>query len=768
MNWKLFVIILLGSGLLSSCNVTKNLGEDELLITKTTIKYKKPNQTRNEKKFKDDLNLVIKPQPNSGVFKLPLKIYQWGEKSKKEKGFRKWIQRNFGQAPALYDKQLQSRNRLRMKKLLKDNGFFRSDIEVDTLVKGKKVEMTYWVLTAGQYKINEVFLPSDTTTMGRLIKQNQAKTLLKKDDFYSELNLALERTRINEVAAQQGYLDFNESYIYYFVDTLKESFLADIYIKVKPPSGKKDHQRYRLGKTTIYPNYNLSNNTSTNIKDTVEVKSDMKVIEDYHLIDHKVLDRMILQNGGDVVVEKYQQASVNHLLDLGIFKFVNLKYERQKDSLEYVINRNYYLTPNFNQNVSASFELNNRTGGFYGLGASATYRHQNVFKKAVAFTSSISGGAETQIGNNLSFLNTVDFNVELSLAAPRYILPFKIKPNSGLFVPRTTLTLGNNFQKRISLYSINSTNLKLGYQWRETSEKQHTVYPIAINRVQVLNTTEAFDSILNITPRLTNSFRNSFIAGLDYTYVFTNQSSDIKKDYWFFKGNIRTSGNLLQLAAKTFNFPKNSEGRFETLTLPFAQFTSLEADVRYYNRIKNNTLAFRFSPAVGFAYGNSEVLPYIEQFFVGGANSIRAFRLRGLGPGSFVRETEPEDGASQQFIDQTGDVKLEMTAEYRFGILGFFKGAFFLDAGNVWLLNDEDDVENNFKFNKFYNEIAVGGGIGLRLDIDFIVLRLDVAMPLRKPYFEEGFEWSFDRIDFGSKKWRGDNLVYNLAVGYPF
>lgn len=768
MKRKLFVIILLGIGLLSSCNVTKDLKKDELLITQTTIKYKKPKETRNEQKFKSELKTVVQPQPNTGIFKFPVKIYQWGEKSKKKKGFKKWMQRNFGQAPALYDAQAQSRNRLRMKKMLKDNGFFRSDIEVDTLVKGKKVKMTYLILTTGQYKINEVILPSDTTAIGRMIRQNQAKTLLKKGDFYSELKLTEERVRINDVAAQQGYLDFSDSYIYYFVDTLKGTFLTDIYIQVKPPLAGGDHHKYRLGKTTIYPNYDLSNNTSTIQKDTVKIKTDMTVIEDNHLIAHQVLDRMILQNEGDVVVEKYQQASVNHLLDLGIFKFVNLKYERQDDSSKYIIDRNFYLTPNFNQNISASFELNNRTGGFYGVGASATYRHQNIFKKAVTFTSSISGGVETQIGNNLSFINTVDFNVEVGLAAPRFILPFKIKPNSGLFVPRTTFSIGNNFQQRISLYSINSTNLKLGYQWRETSEKQHTVYPISINRVQVLNKTVEFDSLVNVTPRLTNSFRNSFIAGLDYTYVFTNQSADPKKDYWFFKGNVRTSGNLLQLAATTFNFSKDSLGKYEVITLPFAQFTSLEADVRYYKKIKNNTLAFRFSPAVGFAYGNSDVLPYIEQFFVGGANSIRAFRLRDLGPGVFARKTQPEDGVSQQFIDQTGDVKLEMTAEYRFGLIGFFKGAFFVDAGNVWLLNDKIDPANNFDFGKFYKEIAVGTGIGIRLDIEYIVLRLDVATPLRKPFFDEGFQWTFDKFDFGSSSWRKDNLVFNLAVGYPF
>ena len=752
---------------LSSCNVTKNLKGDELLITKTTIKYRKKEQTKNEQAFKSKLNAVVKPQPNTGLLKLPLKIYQWGEKSNKEKGFKRWMQRNFGQAPAIYNEKVQAINRLRMKKLLKDNGFFRSDIEVDTLMKGKKIEMTYLILTKGQYKINDIFMPSDTTSIGRLVRQNQEKSLLKKGDYYSEVSMAQERLRLSNIATQQGYLDFNDSYIYYFVDTLPGRFAADIYIKTKPVTTGKPHQKYRLGSTTIYPNYDLSNKAFTN-QDTIQFKNDITIIEDHHLIEHQVLDRMILQNEGDIVVKDLQNASVNHLLDLGIFKFVNLKYERQGDSINPILNRNIYLTPNFNQNISANFELNNRTGSFYGVGVSATYRHKNLFKKAVTLSSSISGGVETQIGSNLSFINTMDLNVEVGLAAPRYILPFKIKPNSGLFVPRTTLSVGNNFQRRVSLYSINSTNLKLGYQWKETAEKQHTLYPISINRVQILNRTSRFDSLTNAIPRLTNSFQNSFIAGLDYTYIFTNQSSDITKDYWFFKGNIRTSGNLMQLVANTFDISKNTNNQYELFRSPFAQFTSIEADVRFYKKIKNNTLAFRFSPAAGFAYGNSEVLPYIEQFFLGGANSIRAFRIRDLGPGSFARESEPEDGVEQQFIDQTGDVKLEMTAEYRFPILGFFKGAAFVDAGNVWLLNDDETLGQKFSFDTAWKEIAIGSGIGLRIDIEYIVLRLDVATPLRRAYFNEGFQWSFDRFDFGSRSWRKNNIVYNLAVGYPF
>jgi outer membrane protein insertion porin family len=768
MKKEFYVFILLCVGLLTSCKVTKDLKENEYLVSKTSIKFKNPAGLKNKKKIKAKLNQVLKPQPNSGIFKLPLRIYQIGEKSKKKKGFKKWLQKNFGEAPAYYDEVTQSRNRLRMKGLLKDNGFFRSDIEVATLVKGKKIEMTYHVLTDGRYKVHQVFLPSDTTAIGRLIIRNQKKSLLREGKFYAEIALTNERTRLSEIASQEGYLEFNENNIYYFIDTLPGTFTTDIYMRVKPPIDAPTHRRYRIGKTIIHADYDLSNPDLVKKKDTIQIKPDLIILENNKLVEYKILDRMILQNAGDVISQKLQNVSVSHLLNLGIFKFVNLKYERITDSLPPIVNRNIYLTPAFNQKISGNLELNNRTGRFYGIAASGNYRHQNILKKAITFNASVLGGLETQIGNDLGFINTIQLNVEASLSAPRFILPFQVKPNSGLFIPQTTLKVGNDFQRRISQFSINSTNLKLGYQWKETSEKQHQIYPISINRVNVLDKTPEFENLISDNPRLENSFKNLFIGGLDYTYIFTNQSTDIKKDYWFFKGNIRTSGNLTQLAAKAFNFSKNADGKYEILSLPYAQFTSLEMDFRFYQKIKKHTLASRFSPAVGFSYGNSDVLPYIEQFFVGGANSLRAFRLRSVGPGGFVRATASGNGVENQFFDQTGDVKLEMSSEFRFGILGFFKGAFFVDAGNVWLLNNATQATQEFRFDTFWKQITVGAGIGLRLDLELIVLRVDIATPVRQSFLDEGFQWTFDRFDFGSSRWRGDNLIYNLAIGYPF
>ncbi len=767
MNTKNYIFFVFAALLLCSCSTTKYLKEGEYLLNKTKIKYENPKAITNKKELREELTAIVKPQPNSGFFKLRLKFYNWMGVPKKEGSIRDKIRNYIGEPPSLYDENEQRRNRLRMRQYLKDHGYFASDIEVDTTIRSKKITVTYEVKTRGQYRINQVFFPDDTTSIDSLARKYRQSSLLKKGDYYLEPRMSEERTRISNIAADQGYLDFNESYVYFFVDTLRDTLAADLYLKIEKPENGKPHLKYQLGKTRVFPNYNLSTNLKNANRDTIFEEPSFMVIEDRHVIDHDLLERMILQNEGDVFIKKSQEASVSHLLDLEIFKFVNLKYTRRADTTSAILDRNFFLTPDFNQNISGDLGLNNRTGRFFGTTATATYTHKNLFKKAIAFNGSLSGGLETQIGNPLGFINTLDLNVEVSLSTPRFILPFRQKEYSGKFVPRTQLSLSNNLQRRSGLFTINSTNLKFGYIWKENKRKQHSLFPLTVNRVEILNKTTAFDSLLNTNPRLIGSLRDQFIGGLDYTYTYTNQTGNPRKDYLFFKTDFKIAGNIFGLASNVFDASKNSDDEFTLFGLPYSQFVSVEPDFRFYKKFGLNTLASRISPGVGIAYGNSKLLPYTEQFFVGGANSIRAFRIRTLGPGNSKPDVSDETAVGQQFIDRTGDLKLELSTEYRFGIFSFLKGAVFMDAGNVWLIND-DIPGGQFRFQNFWREIAVGGGFGLRLDFDYFVLRLDTAIPLRKPFENEGFQETINQIDFGSSVWRQQNLIYNLAVGYPF
>jgi outer membrane protein assembly factor BamA len=291
--------------------------------------------------------------------------------------------------------------------------------------------------------------------------------------------------------------------------------------------------------------------------------------------------------------------------------------------------------------------------------------------------------------------------------------------------------------------------------WNETHNKRHELNLVDINFFSLSETTRLFNERLENSTYLQQSFDERFILSTNYSYTYNSRQSEMNGDGFYFNGIIDLSGNLMHLAQSAFREEAPTmEEPYTIFGTAYSQYSRFLFDTRYYYQIdRNNELAFRVFAGFGIPYGNSTTLPFIKQFFIGGTNSIRAFPARGLGPGTF----NPDSSAN--FYDQSGDIKLEANIEYRFPIYGFIKGALFLDMGNIWLLEGEDSKE--FNWSNFSQELAVGTGFGLRLDIDFLVLRLDLGLPLRKPYLEPNDRWYFNQLGF-------DDIVYNIGIGYPF
>lgn len=762
---NLVFLISITALLFASCNPSKLLREDELLVTESSIKFIDKKKISNRSETQYSLENLAKPRPNSGIFKFKLWTYLKLRDHKKEKGIKSWIKRKIGEKPALYDPATVKKNRLQIRKYLKDNGYFESELTVDTLINDRQVKVKYRIATRGQYAIRNIYLPEDSSDIASIIYKAEKKSLIKSGDPYQELLLAQERTRISGVANNKGYLEFDPNDVFYFVDTIPNTLKLDIYVRVDDDQKDVKQKVFRVGKTYVYPNFDLSNEGGLAFKDTITHTTDFIVIQDKPIVRPSVMDRLILQDQGDVYNKNLQDISVSHLLDLGVFKFVNLKYQPVTDSAatDQVLNRLIYLTPGIAKTLTTDLEINNRTGSFFGTTAGINFNHKNVFDRALIWNNRLSGGVETQRGVMGPLINTVDISLETSLSLPRLLFIFKNKKFSGVFVPRTNLTLSNNYQRRTGLYTINATAFSFGYNWKPNRRVQHIFNPLTIRQVNLLTASENFQELLNQNGRLRGSFTDIFIGGMEYTYIRTTQAADPKDDYWYYRAKTKIAGNIFSLF--TSKGPNGVPG--EIFGQPFSQFISLEQDIRYYFPfLRRGKLAFRFVPAIGIAYGNSELLPYVEQYFVGGSNSLRAFQIRGVGPGSFFNENIDASPIGQQFIDQTGDLKLEFSAEYRFPIFGFFKGALFADAGNVWLLNiDPDTRAGHFEFNRFYKEIAVGAGFGLRLDVEFFVIRLDLAAPIRQPVAERTFKWTPENLNIISNF---DQFVWNIAIGYPF
>jgi len=289
--------------------------------------------------------------------------------------------------------------------------------------------------------------------------------------------------------------------------------------------------------------------------------------------------------------------------------------------------------------------------------------------------------------------------------------------------------------------------------------------PIDVSYTTVGNKSAAFNKLVKGNPFLEKSYEEKFIAGGNYSFTYNEQVVPGKKVQYYFHLISELTGNVFSLA-KIIGGEKISSDNPATIAGSiYSQYAKLSVDGRfYYNFPDKNKLAIRFFAGVAKTYGNSSVLPYSKQFFSGGPNSIRAFHINSVGPGTYEQDT-----AKIGFLQLGGDVKLEMNTEYRFGIMRYLKGAVFVDAGNVWLLKaNPENIGTPFMFSKFLNEIAVGAGVGLRVDVSFFILRFDLAMPLSKPWLEENHRWVGNQINFGSSTWRKENFILNVAIGYPF
>lgn len=741
--------------LCSACNTTQFLKEGEAFYGGASIELENPKRVNHQNQITTDLSLISRPTPNSKF--LGKRIGVWAHyKYTKDKGISKFLRKRMAEAPVFYDENLSERSRLVMENYLHDKGYFNASVTYDTSLLKKEIYVNYKVKSKGQYQIGKIHLPEDSIGIAPIIRYNQQKTELKSGKFYNVANLQEERFRLTNIAQNQGYYNFSKDYLYYFVDTMATGDLkTDIFFKIKPPADSSEHEIFYMGNVSVYPAYTLNTRQDFNWNDTIKTEK-ITVLQNETFIKSKTLERFIAQDYGDLYAKNKQELTVNHFLDLGVFKFVNLKYKIRQEAGKNYIDRLLYLTPSLTRNVSIGAEASTATSYDFGAALTFTYSDRNLFKGAEQFSFNLTSGIETQQGGR--FVNTLDITAQASLSFPRFITPFKINNDISYFVPKTRINISDNFQRRTEFFTLNAFQVQFGYDWKETKYKRHEIYPLNVSVINLLNQTPVFrDTILVNNPRLASSVQDGVILGLNYRYTYTNQEVNTLKNYWFFQTDIQTSGNLASLFIK----PASDTEAGQLFNAPFYQFSWIETDTRYNFLRKTSSLVARLNIGVGLPYGNSKTLPYIKQFFAGGSNSIRAFRIREVGPGSEV----PKSDDANAFFDQTGDIKLEMNLEYRFDLLPafFLEGAVFADAGNVWLIK-ENEVQPNglFDVNTFYKELAMGAGFGLRLDLTFLILRLDMAVPLRDPALPDGNRWRFNQLELK------DDIRYNIAIGYPF
>ncbi|MBS1934604.1 MAG: BamA/TamA family outer membrane protein, partial [Bacteroidetes bacterium] len=449
--------------------------------------------------------------------------------------------------------------------------------------------------------------------------------------------------------------------------------------------------------------------------------------------------------------------SLNRLVTLGVFKFVKARFQETDTAGPNKLNAIYYLTPTEKKSlrfeVSGLTRSDNSTGGELAI----NWRNRNLFRGAELFTVNIFGGLEEQLISANQRIATTRYGADLNLFIPRIVSPFSFKTNSG-FVPKTKINAGYEIFTRSSQYALSSIKTSFGYVFKETLQKEHELNIFSVNYVKPSNIDPSFQLVLDTNITLRRSIERQFIIGPNYNFNYNSLAkANHKKNNFYFNGNLDLSGNLLGILTGA-NVTKGKE--VELFNTPFSQYIRAEVDFRHYLSFgKYNMLASRITGGIGYAYGNSSTMPFIKEFFAGGANDIRAFRSRSLGPGSYYAG----DRSKTPFLpDQPGDVKIELNTEYRAKLFSIVRWALFADAGNIWTLKtDADRVGSTFN-SSFLNDFAVGIGTGLRFDVSILVLRIDFAVPVREPWLTGRSKWIFSNATDISK------YALNLAIGYPF
>ena len=737
-----------------------------------------------------EIKSLIRQHPNSsflGMARIKMWLYLWTDHEDRNK-FTKWINTKLGEKPVIFDQRLAEASRSQIQRYLENVGYFKSKVRYNKKFINKrknKLAVDYQVDLKEPYRIHEISYEIPDENIRFYVLYNKEKSLLKRGDIYNAYTLEEERNRISQLLKNNGYYEFNKEYIYFEVDSTIGNHKLDIIVNISNISIQEsfedstryvDHQKYYINRIFINTDYNpLARKTIPYDTLHVKISAGNKDSIPYNFIyknKMKIKPQSVTQSifidPGRFFILNDVQRTYQRLNDIRLFKYANIQFSKveNQDSLpgnRKYIDCNIQLSRSKVQAYTIEAEGTN-TGGNLGIGGNLTYQNKNIFRGAEILSVRLKGSMEVQKlsraekeGGDKSFLffNTLETGAEVGLYFPRFLVPVRQTIFPKYFKPKTSITTGINYQRRPK-YDRYITNLSFGYDWNESATKKHILFPLDINLVKV-NPSPEFDSILNKLEdeRLKNQFTDHLILAAKYSFIYNNQQISKLKNFLYFRGNLETSGNILRLTDRIVNAPKNENGNYSLFNIRYAQYIRADIDLRYYILLSEESrVATRLLLGIGVPYGNSDALPFEKGFYGGGANGMRAWRFRSLGPGSYINDDTD--------FDRMGDIKMEANVEYRFPIYDFLKGAFFVDIGNIWLLDKDPSFPGGqFQFSNFAREMAIGGGFGLRFDFGFFLFRIDGAVPFRDPSQPAGDRWVFNKIKF-------DKINWNFGIGYPF
>ena len=755
-NMKYGLLILLIIGSLCACSINKYIPENENLYTGASLNISSDSIIKNESALKDELEAVIIPEPNKSFLGMRPGLFFYYKNQKENPGFiNRWLYKKLGEKPVYQsDVETYEVEKLLLNRL-ENRGFFYSSASSKFEEKDKKASVSYQVNVPNPYRMASYQVDSLPHPLNQEIREIVKKTALKKDMRFDLSAMKFERERINFNLKNKGYYNFDDQFLIFEADTNRYTNKRfDLFLGLKKEVPKKSIVPYKINKVNIYTNYEIADSIKT---ETIRY-NEKNFIQKEVVFKPKYLDPFITLEEGQYYNPEISKNTARRLSTIGAYKYVNIQYKEMdslaNDSLG-ILEANIYLSPLNKRAIRAELQLLTKSNNFTGPALALTYSNRNLFGGGETMNISTKVGYETQLGGvDATGRSSIELGLKNELIFPRVLFPVKI--NEDFFeyaIPKTKMSLGVDYLKRTNLYALISGSALFGYIWDANRYITHEINPISTNYTELLNTTPEFEQILDENPFLRRSFEQQFISGLTYSFTYNGMVDAQRKNQFYFNGTLDVAGNAISIFGKE----QNPDTPKTFLGLAYAQYAKADMDLHYHYQIKNeHMIAARIFAGYGFAYGNSNVVPFVKQYFSGGPYSVRAFRIRGLGPGTYNEEDSATTG---NFFDKTGNIRLEANVEYRFPIWSFFKGAIFADAGNIWNSKENPAFGGKDKFtSNFINELGMGAGLGLRVDIQSFVIRFDLAAPFHDPSLPKGERFKFDL----------KSPILNFGIGYPF
>ncbi len=667
----------------------------------------------------------------------------------------------WGEPLAVFDSLKTKETREQIDRYLHSKGYFHAVTDYSINYKGRKATVVYNITKGQSFKINNIAYQTKDTTIARLLDEKKSESLLKTGKNYEQSAFTAERDRIDILLKDNGYFNFSKQYIVFEVDSLKGNYQLDVLTIVNTPFGKSKHEVYQVDTVKFRTDANIVSLNNQRIQ-----QEHNNVIYEYYRkrFSKKVLDSRLFIYPGQTYSRSKTFNTQRQLANLDMFRFVNINYDTTGGRMV----ANIFASPLKKFQTSNEIGIGiNVTEGFPGPFYNMVFKNRNLFGglEILEFNGRLGIEGLPVTGEQQEIYSSQEISGNFSLTFPQFIVPFsnRIRSSLGTLNPKTRITVGDTYINRPD-YRRNNLNGSISYSWLKNNKQ----FILTLDELSLINSSisdefrEELDDRQRQGSNLFRSFEPSFVSSMSLlTNINFNGYGLNNKKAAFLKIFFESGGTTLNLFSQ-------------------ARLDSIFSDLEYYKYIKLNldfrrtlpvsrqsTLAYRLNLGMAKPYSDNKVLPYEKYFFAGGSNGIRAWRPRRLGPGSFT----PLDSANQydDRFEQFGEIILEASLEIRRNLFGFVDGAFFIDAGNIWTFEEEEDREGGkFEFDSFYKELAIGSGLGLRFDFSFLVLRFDGAFKIYDPARAEGSRFIFNKKFKNEVFDTQDVFVINIGIGYPF